>query len=188
MRKEDFIYTLLESEIFTLDRKEISNIASLMLNISERNDKGWIDLEELQNSYNTYISRQLLIEARIVDLFEKFKLCIIKKCTELDQFEALAADIQARAVDSKINITDLKSILEDQYGIVIRYGLYDQLASYFDLDRDGTIYIGSFCEYIYDPTLRKFNFHKVNPGVMTTQICDYIRDCIANHPSINQQS
>jgi len=93
VRKEDFIYTLLESEIFTLDRKEISNIASLMLNISERNDKGWIDLEELQNSYNTYISRQLLIEARIVDLFEKFKLCIIKKCTELDQFEALAADI-----------------------------------------------------------------------------------------------
>jgi hypothetical protein len=55
VRKDDFVYTLLENELFTLDRAEISNIASLWLNISERNDKGWIDLEELQFSYKSYM-------------------------------------------------------------------------------------------------------------------------------------
>ena len=32
----------------------------------------------------------------------------------------------------------------------------------FNLDRDGTIFIGSFCAYLYDVTLRKINFFKDN--------------------------
>jgi hypothetical protein len=55
-----------------------------MLNISERNDKGWIDIDELQYSYKSYMKYQELIEVRIIDLFEKFKLSIVKKITELD--------------------------------------------------------------------------------------------------------
>jgi hypothetical protein len=52
-----------------------------------------------------------------------------------------------RAVDSKITVQDLKGVLEDQHGVIIRDGLYDQLASYFDIDRAGTIFIGSLCAY-----------------------------------------
>jgi hypothetical protein len=68
--------------------------------------------------------------------------------------------------------------MEDRYGVVIRDALYDQLASYFDLDRNGTIYIASFCAYLYDTTLRQLNFFKVNPGVLTNQIIEYIRNCL----------
>jgi hypothetical protein len=32
--KEDFVFTILEKEFFTLDRTEVSNISNLMLNIS----------------------------------------------------------------------------------------------------------------------------------------------------------
>jgi len=35
VRKEDFVYTMLEKEMFTLDRTEVVNIASLMLNIAK---------------------------------------------------------------------------------------------------------------------------------------------------------
>jgi hypothetical protein len=59
-----------------------------------------------------------------------------------------------RAVDSKITVQDLKGVLEDQHGVIIRDGLYDQLASYFDIDRAGTIFIGSLCAYFKDPSLR----------------------------------
>ena len=68
--------------------------------------------------------------------------------------------------------------MEDRYGVVIRDALYDQLAGYFDLDRNGTIYSASFCAYLYDTTLRKLNFFKVNPGVLTNQICEYIKNCL----------
>jgi hypothetical protein len=36
VRKEDFVYTLLEKDIFTLDRHEVVNVSALMLNITER--------------------------------------------------------------------------------------------------------------------------------------------------------
>ena len=42
-----------------------------------------------------------------------------------------------RSVDSKITVQDLKGVLQDKYGVVIRDTQYDQLASYFDLDRAG---------------------------------------------------
>ena len=87
-------------------------------------------------------------------MFEKFKLSINKRLIDASEFSQLASDIESQSVDSKITIVDLKSVLEDRYGIVIRDALYDQLASYFDLDRNGTIFIASFCAYLYDTTLR----------------------------------
>jgi hypothetical protein len=83
-----------------------------------------------------------------------------------------------RSVDSKITVQDLKGVLEDQHGVVIRDGLYDQLASYFDIDRAGTIFIGSLCSYFQDPSLRQLNFFKVNSGVITSQIVEYVRNCL----------
>ena len=50
VKKEDFVYTLLDQEMFTLDRSEVVNIASIMLNITKSNDRGHIDLDELQSS------------------------------------------------------------------------------------------------------------------------------------------
>ena len=92
--KEDFVFTILEKEFFTLDRTEVSNISNLMLNISQKNDRGNIDLEELQFSYKSYLKYQELIEARIIDLFEKFKLSINKRLINADEFEQLASDIE----------------------------------------------------------------------------------------------
>ena len=178
VRKEDFVYTMLEKEMFTLDRTEVVNIASLMLNIANRTDRGMIDLDELQFSYKSYLKYQELIEARIIDLFEKFKLSISKVITEVDDFVALASDIINRSVDCKITVQDLKGVLQDKHAVFIRDALYDQLASYFDLDRAGQIFIGSLCAYLRDPSLRQLNFFKVNPGVLTGQICDYVRNCI----------
>ena len=45
VHKDEFIYTLLNKEEFTLTRTEISNVCSLVLNISEKDDKAKIDLE-----------------------------------------------------------------------------------------------------------------------------------------------
>ena len=54
-----------------------------------------------------------------------------------EAFDDLAGDIMNRSVDSKITVQDLKGVLQDKYGVVIRDTQYDQLASYFDLDRAG---------------------------------------------------
>lgn len=108
-----------------------------------------------------------LIEARIVDLLEKFKLAVCKKLDTDEQIEELASAIDERAVDSKVTAADLRELMEDQRGIVVRNALYDQLSGFFDLDRSGQIYIGSFCSYLRDPTISHFNFFKVNPNVIT---------------------
>jgi hypothetical protein len=72
--------------------------------------------------------------------------------------------------------------MEDKRGIVIRDAMYDQLASYFDLDRDGTIYIASFCNYLRDPQINHFNFFKLNPSILTAHITDYVRNCLGSKP------
>ena len=43
--KDEFVYTILNKEEFTLTRTEISNVCSLLLNISFKDDKEKIDLE-----------------------------------------------------------------------------------------------------------------------------------------------
>ena len=78
-----------------------------------------------------------MIEARVIDLLEKFKLAISKKLETQDEVDNLVSSIDLHSDNSKVTVKDLKLELEDRRGIVIRDTLYDQLASYFDLDRSG---------------------------------------------------
>lgn len=77
--KDEFIYTLLNKEQFTMTRTEISNVTTLMLNISGKDKREVIDLDEIQYSYSQYLKYYEGIEARVIDLLEKFKLSISKK-------------------------------------------------------------------------------------------------------------
>ena len=79
VHKDEFIYTFLNKEEFTLTRTEVSNVCALLPNISTKDDKAKIDLEQLQYSYTSYLKYQELIEARVIDLLEKFKLAIAKR-------------------------------------------------------------------------------------------------------------
>ena len=45
VHKDEFIYTILDKEEFTLTRTEVSNACDLLLNISDKDDKAKIDLE-----------------------------------------------------------------------------------------------------------------------------------------------
>ena len=81
--------------------------------------------------------------------------------------DELVAAIELKSSDSKITIADLKNELDDRRGIQIRDALYDQLASFFDLDRSGQIYIASFCNYLHDSKISNFNFFKLNPGIIS---------------------
>ena len=45
--------------------------------------------------------------------------------------------------------------------------MYDQLSSYFDLDRSGQIYIASFVSYLHDSKVANFNFFKLNPNIIS---------------------
>jgi len=44
-----------------------------------RDDQGKIDIDELHFSYRSYIKYYELIEQRIIDMFEKYKISIVKK-------------------------------------------------------------------------------------------------------------
>jgi hypothetical protein len=55
-----------------------------------RDDKGNVDIDELQFSYKSYLKYYELMEARILDLLEKFKLSITKKIEDLDELDDLA--------------------------------------------------------------------------------------------------
>lgn len=73
----------------------------------------------------------------MLDILEKFKLSISKKLETQEEIDNLVSSIDLHSDNSKVTIKDLKLELEDRRGIVIRDTLYDQLASYFDLDRSG---------------------------------------------------
>ncbi len=94
------------------------------------------------------------------------------------------SSIELHSDNSKVTVKDLKVELEDRRGITIRDTLYDQLSSFFDLDRSGQIYIASFCNYLSDPRVSKFNFFKLNPSVMTNHITDYLRNCLTAKPEL----
>jgi len=61
VHKDEFIYTILNKEEFTLTRTEIRNVCSLILNINSKDDKEKIDLEQLQYSYTSYLKYYELI-------------------------------------------------------------------------------------------------------------------------------
>ena len=100
-----------------MTRSEISNVCDLMLNISGKDKREVIDLDEIQYSYSQYLKYYEGIEARIVDLLEKFKLSISKKLDSQEQLDELVAALELKSSDSKITIADLKNELGDRRGI-----------------------------------------------------------------------
>jgi hypothetical protein len=58
------------------------------------------------------------------------------------------------------------------------------LLTYFDLDRNGQIYIASVVQYLQDSRLSEFNFFKVNPAVITAHITDYVRNCVSSRQDL----
>ena len=55
MVKDEFMYTMLNREEFTLTRSEVANITALMLNISKKDEREAINLDELQFSFKSYL-------------------------------------------------------------------------------------------------------------------------------------
>lgn len=78
VQKDEVIYTFLNNDSFSLTRVELAHIVQIMQNIN-RDDMGQIDVDELHFSYVSYIKYFELIEKRLVDLLEKFKISISKK-------------------------------------------------------------------------------------------------------------
>lgn len=76
--KDEVLYTLLNSEQFSLTRTEVASITTLMMDIN-RNDLGRFDVDELHFSYRSYIKYYEIVEQRILDLLDKFKITIEKK-------------------------------------------------------------------------------------------------------------
>lgn len=72
------MYTFLNNENFSLTRTELAQVMQLMLNIN-RDDQGRVDIDELHFSFKSYIKYYELIEQRIIDLLEKFKISILKR-------------------------------------------------------------------------------------------------------------
>ena len=88
IKKDEFIEAILGKNEFTLTRTELSNICTLLLNIN-RNDNNNVDIDEIQFSYKSYLKYYELIETRIVDLLEKFKLAIAKKIENEEDYYGL---------------------------------------------------------------------------------------------------
>jgi hypothetical protein len=106
-----------------------------MLDIN-RDDQGRVDIDEMHFSYKSYIKYYELIEQRIIDMLEKFKLSVSKKFELQDLINDFVSEIESRAEDSKLSIVELREIIEDRHGIIIRDAIYDQFMNFFDLDRD----------------------------------------------------
>ena len=118
------MYSLLNSDKFSMTRIEISQIIALMLDIN-RDDQGRVDIDEIHFSYKSYIKYYELIEQRIIDMLEKFKLSISKKFENQEDVDEFVAEIESKATESKISATELREIIEDRHGIVIRDAIYD---------------------------------------------------------------
>jgi predicted AAA+ superfamily ATPase len=84
-----------------------------MLNITSKNDRGNLDIDEMQYSLQSYLKYYELIEKRVVDLLEKIKLAIVKKLETNDEVDELIEAITDRCVDSKILRSDLRMVMED---------------------------------------------------------------------------
>ena len=125
VHKDEFVYTFLNKEEFTLTRTEVSNICALLLKISLKDQKDKIDLDQLQFSYSNYLKYRELIEARVIDLLEKFKLAISRRLESEEEIENLVSSIELHSDNSKVTVQDLKVELEDRRGIVCRNTMYD---------------------------------------------------------------
>ena len=112
IKKDEFIEAILGKNEFTLTRTELSNICTLLLNIN-RNDNNNVDIDEIQFSYKSYLKYYELIETRIVDLLEKFKLAIAKKIENEEDYYGLIQSIEDKSAESKMSINDFRAILDN---------------------------------------------------------------------------
>lgn len=86
-----------------MTRTEASNVCQLMLSVDPHfDDKGRINLDELQYSYVAYTKYYELVSSRVADLLEKIKLAVCKKVGLPDQVENLCETIIDASTDSKI--------------------------------------------------------------------------------------
>ena len=118
VHKDEFIYTILNKEEFTLTRSEVSNVCNLLLNINVKDEKAKIDLEQLQYSYSSYLKYYELIEARVIDLLEKFKLSIAKKLETQEEVDNLIPmiddgmiEVNHNGMQTIISVTDRGRLL-----------------------------------------------------------------------------
>jgi hypothetical protein len=105
---------------------------------------------------------------------EKFNLSITKRITDRDEQDAFIKQIEDTSVENKVSLIELKNIF-DNNGIVINDYIFDQLSSYFDLDRNGKIYVNSFCEYMNNPRMKNFNFFKVHNSIILSLVSEFIK-------------
>ena len=112
----------------------------------------------------------------IINLLEKFKISIKKKYEYQELIDEFVQKIEAAADESKVSIIEFREIIEDKEGIKINDSLYDQFLLYFDLDRNGKVYITSFCEFMREKSAKTINFFKVNQSVIVHKIADYVKN------------
>lgn len=79
VHKDEFVYRLLNTEQLTLTRTEVFYIVDVMSNIVQHQERPNVDIDELQQGFVAYQKYNDLIEKRILDLLEKFKLAICKR-------------------------------------------------------------------------------------------------------------
>jgi hypothetical protein len=116
VQKDEVMYAFLNNQAFSLTRIELSQVISIMMDIN-RDDNGKVDIDELHFSFKSYIKYYELIEQRIVDLLEKFKISIVKRLELQDIILEVVAEIEQKAEDSKMPGIQLREILEDRHGV-----------------------------------------------------------------------
>jgi hypothetical protein len=131
-----------------------------------------IDIRELSFSFKSYLKYLDMLEARLVDILDKFKLAVSKSISGAIDF--VAEIIEMRSIDSKITLADLKETLETQ-GVNIRDALYNQLSNLLDVEKNDTLHIKSFCDYLRDPSMKHFDFFKVNSSLLTQYVVDFFK-------------
>jgi len=121
-------------------------------------------------------------EKRVIDVLQLFEICLRKSIKTEDQNDttewlALVQQLEQKVDESRILLSDLKRVLEDN-GVVVGPAIYEQLSAFFDLERDDRIYFSSVLEYLSNPSLTKLNFFKICPKVLAQQSQDFIKNCI----------
>jgi hypothetical protein len=134
VNKDDVVYTLLNSELLSLTRSEVGSIIQIVSDIN-RSDLGKIDVDEMHFSFQSYLKYYEIIEQRVVDMLEKFKISASKSIKTEEELMNMIADLESKADDSKVALIDLQQVM-DKHGVSIRDALYDQFSQFFDLDRD----------------------------------------------------
>lgn len=186
VKKDDFVYTILNNKAFSLTRTEIAHVTSLIVlpreaKSTKTTDGNSVDLEELNRSYRSYLTHYQTVEGSIHDLLERIYYSVNRRITDKDQYEEFVSQIEAKAAESKIAVSELRDIF-DNNGVMILNTQMDQLSCYFDLDRNDQVYVQSLIEFLRNPSMQNFNFFKVHPTIIVNLIAGHIKEEITQAP------